>query len=103
MPTVIGNYTGVLQPVDYEDGLIFARQNGLVILQHSNDLRADVNGDCRMTLTDAIIAMQCLSGAVASGSIRSDYTSSGQDINGDNQVGIEEAIYIIQTISELRK
>jgi hypothetical protein len=47
--------------------------------------------------------MQCLSGAVASGSIRSDYTSSGQDINGDNQVGIEEAIYIIQTISELRK
>lgn len=103
IPTVIGNYTGAHQPVDYEDGLIYARQNGLVILMHSHDLRADVNGDYRMTLTDAIIALQCLSGTAASESIRSDYASSGQDINGDNQVGIEETIYIIQTISELGK
>ncbi len=103
MPTVMGRYAGARESIDYQDGLIYAGQDGLVILQYDPAFRADVNGDNQMTMADAIIALQCLSGAAASGSVRSDYVTSGQDINDDSQVGIEETLYIIQTISELRK
>jgi hypothetical protein len=34
--------------------------------------------------------------------IRSDYATSGVDVNGDNKIGLPEAIYILQKAAEMR-
>ena len=52
-------------------------------------------------LIDAIIALQVLTGQNPS-QLRTDDVVSGVDVNGDDQVGIEELIYILQEEAELR-
>ena len=57
----------------------------------------DINDDTNLDLVDAILAIQILS-----------RTTSGQivykscDVNGDGKIGLEEAIYILQRLSEFR-
>ncbi len=63
--------------------------------------KGDVNGDGDVDLTDAILALQVVSGINPAG-VRSDYASSGADVNGDGKIGIEEVIYILQKLSGLR-
>ena len=64
--------------------------------------RGNVNGDDHVDLTDGIIVLKFLSGDSAAGMIRPDYAASGADISGDNKVGSEEAIYILQKEGDLR-
>ncbi len=63
--------------------------------------KGDLNGDNIVNLTDAILALQVING-LHPALLRSDYVVSGTDVNGDNQVGMEELIYILQDEAELR-
>lgn len=60
-----------------------------------------LNGDGEVNLADAILSLQVLSGNSPAG-IRSDYVSSGADVNGDNKIGLEEILFILQKVSSLR-
>ena len=64
-------------------------------------LKGDIDGDDVVDLTDAILALQVITGFNPT-QIRTDYVVSGVDVNGDNQVGMEELIYILQNKAELR-
>jgi len=64
--------------------------------------KGDINGDGNVNLTDAILCLRVLAGLDTSGLLRSDYGTSGTDVNGDNSIGIEEVIYILQKVSEKR-
>jgi len=61
-------------------------------------LPGDMNNDGVLSLDDAILGLQVVSGLAPAG-IRSD---AGGDVNGDNKIGLEEAIYIIQKMADLR-
>ena len=63
--------------------------------------KGDLNSDGVTDLTDAIIALQVLTGQNAL-QLRADYAVSGTDVNGDNRVGTEELIYILQDEAALR-
>lgn len=65
-------------------------------------LKGDISGDNTVTLTDALIALRTAAGSDSPGIIRSDYVSSGVDVNEDDRIGIEEVIYILQRIAGLR-
>jgi len=62
----------------------------------------NLNGDDKVDLADAIIALKVLSGIDTTGLIRSDYAASGADVNGDNKIGMQEVVYILQKFSGLR-
>lgn len=55
----------------------------------------DVTGDLQVTLGDAVMAFQVISG------MKPEVTTDG-DVNNDGRVGLPEAVYILQDISELR-
>ena len=59
--------------------------------------KGDVNGDGNVDLTDAILAVQIVSGITPTQAVY-----AGADVNGDGKIGIEEVIYILQVISGLR-
>ena len=63
----------------------------------------NVNGDWSLDLTDALLALQVLVGLDAADLIRPDYTVSGADVNGNQTIGIEEVIYVLEIISETRE
>jgi YVTN family beta-propeller protein len=64
-------------------------------------LKGDVNDDWSVNLADAILALQVVSGTHPS-SVRSDYRTSGADLSGNRKIGLEEVIYIMQTLALLR-
>ena len=65
-------------------------------------LKGDINGDGITDLADAILALRVLSGMDTSDQVRSGYIGSGADVNGDDRVGMEEVIYILQDVVGLR-
>jgi YVTN family beta-propeller protein len=64
-------------------------------------LKGDLNDDGIMNIADAILAMQVMCGMHPS-DMRTDYTTSGADLSGNNKIGLEEAIYIMQTLAVVR-
>jgi hypothetical protein len=63
------------------------------------DPRGDLDGDFKITLKDAILVSQILSGsAIESGSITLE-----ADIDANGKIGLEEVIYVLQKISGLRQ
>jgi hypothetical protein len=64
--------------------------------------KGDINGDNVVDLVDAIIALQIQAGLDTSKAVRTNYASSGADVNGDGRIGMEEVIYILQKLGELR-
>ncbi len=60
---------------------------------------ADVNRDGDISLSDAIITLQVLTGQNGN-PVNPAWSSSG-DVNGDSQIGIPEAIYILKVIGGL--
>ncbi|MGE0086444.1 MAG: C13 family peptidase [Desulfococcaceae bacterium] len=72
------------------------------VIQAKGIVKGDIDGiDSLMTLADAVIALKVLAGADTSGLIRSDYAASEVDVNGDNAVGMEEAVYILRKVAGL--
>ncbi len=57
----------------------------------------DINRNMVIDLADAIVTLQ-----ICSGITPATFFMKEADINGDEKIGIEEAIYILQKISELR-
>jgi len=61
----------------------------------------DLNNDGEANLTDAILALKVLSGIDTRGLIRPDYDEK-VDADGDDRIGLSEAIYGLQVAAELR-
>ena len=61
----------------------------------------DLNGDGEANLTDAILALKVLSGIDTYGLIRPDYDFR-VDADGDDRIGLAEAILGLQVAAELR-
>ncbi|HDR14274.1 MAG TPA: hypothetical protein ENN79_02070, partial [Desulfobacteraceae bacterium] len=57
----------------------------------------DINDNTFIDLYDAILALRVLSGLEAS-DVRSDYATSGVDVDGDGRVGMAEALYILDSL-----
>jgi hypothetical protein len=62
-------------------------------------VKGDINGDCSVDISDVILGLQILTGA-DSIPIRSDYTYSEADLNGDGKVGSAEIVYLLIVISK---
>jgi len=63
----------------------------------------DINGDGQVTLADAVLSLSVqIRKAVGNGGIRSDYAASGVDVGGNRKIGLEETIYILQEVAEIR-
>jgi hypothetical protein len=66
-------------------------------------LWGDINGDNKVDLADAVLAMKAVTGLPpGTPGIRANYATSGVDVNGDNKVGVHELIYILQYLGGLR-
>ncbi len=64
-------------------------------------IKGDIDGVNGVTITDAILAMQVMAGQTPVG-VRTDYTASGADVDGNGKIGITEVIYILQYLSTHR-
>jgi len=62
----------------------------------------DINGDGSIDLTDALVALQVISGLNPEGVDLENYASSGADVNGDRKIGWEEVVYILQRVKGRR-
>jgi hypothetical protein len=60
-------------------------------------LPGSVNGDDGINLADAILALQVVSGAP-----RSHAVHRGADVDGDGRIGLNEAVFVLQFISQMR-
>ena len=63
----------------------------------------DINGDGQVSLADAVLSLLVqIRKAVGNAGIRSDYAASGVDVGGNRKIGLEETIYILQEVAEIR-
>jgi hypothetical protein len=69
---------------------------------HVQDPEGDVNLDCATNLEDSILALKTLANMPTNGLIPPGYAGSGADVNGDDKMGLREAIYIIQKVCGMR-
>jgi len=65
--------------------------------------KGDLDALNGIDLADAVIALKALVGIDISSHLRADYVSSGIDVNGDDNVGLDELIYILQGVSGSRQ
>ncbi len=63
-------------------------------------LKGDINGDFKVDLADAVLGLQIVAG-IESGNIRQDYIQSHTDISGDNKVGMEEVLHVLEKTGAL--
>ena len=61
-------------------------------------LKGDINNDGSVTLTDAILALQVVSGVTPATPL-----SKWGDVNGDGKIGLAEVIYILQKVAGMRQ
>ncbi len=61
-----------------------------------NDIPGDLNSDGAVTLADAIIALQILVG------LQIDNTICQFAVKGDGKIGMQDVIYILQTVAGIR-
>jgi hypothetical protein len=71
------------------------------ISRNNTPLKGDINWDDLVSLADAIQGLQILSGLKPAG-IRSDFAASGTDVGGNQKIGMEEVIYILQNVAGMR-
>jgi hypothetical protein len=70
-------------------------------ITHIN-IKGDVSGDWEVDLRDAINALQIFTG-MNSVELRADFATSGADVNGNGRLGLEEVLYILQKVAEIRQ
>jgi hypothetical protein len=63
----------------------------------ANKLKGDIDGNGFVTLADAILALQVMSGITPS-----QPTNLYADVNGDGRIGMAEVIYVLQKAAEAR-
>ena len=59
--------------------------------------KGDIDGDSDVDLPDAVLAVQVMAGQANSTAIYKE-----ADVNGDDKIGMEEVIYIMQEVAQLR-
>jgi hypothetical protein len=64
------------------------------------DGSGDIDDNKFVELRDALLTLKVLAGIDVSDMIREDYDTSEADVNGDQKIGIEELVHILQEISE---
>lgn len=64
-------------------------------------LTGDIDGNRSLNMGDAILALQVVSG-LNPYDILAGYPDAGVDVNGDGKIGLAEAIFIMQKLSETR-
>jgi len=102
-----GTHTLTVTAPDYQPlvqpGVVVNPQNTTekILLMSPSALKGDLDGDHDVDQSDADLALQVLAGKNPAG-LRSDYTTSGADVNGDNRVGPEEAVYILERLGGAR-
>jgi hypothetical protein len=64
--------------------------------------KGNLNGDDQIDLADAMIALKAMSGIDTTAHLRTDFAASGADVNNNARVGVEEVLYIMQKLSNLR-
>jgi YD repeat-containing protein len=96
-----------LTAVHYGDGTLISyvydpagNRLSMSITGNANPI-GDINGDGFIDIGDAILSLQVLSGQNPAG-IRSGYAGSGADVGGNQKIGMEEAIYIVQKVAGIR-
>ncbi len=77
----------------------FASVYGAATFPHA--LKGDLNGDDLVNLADVVKGHQVVAG-LNPVVIRDDYAASGTDVNGNQKIGLEEAIYILQENAGIR-
>jgi len=99
--TITITHSGYLFPVvTYLQGYADAATTKLFI---GSLLKGDINGDVKVDLADAILALQVMAGMTPSGvGVRDNYPLSGTDVNGDARIGQHELIYLLQYLAGLR-
>ena len=68
-----------------------------IVIQGAGLEPGDVNGDLHVDLADGILVLQVLSGLTPDPIL---YRSA--EVNGDGMIGLDEAIHILQGISDVR-
>ena len=86
----IGAYSVTATPLALNPSVSLLLTNGARLL-------GDIDGNERVDLSDAILALQILSGVSPAGMVYKE-----ADINGDGKIGIEEVIYILQKEAGIR-
>jgi hypothetical protein len=92
----VGSHSGV----EIGDGALVTKDFGLA--SSGADDQGDINNDGAVDLADAILAIKVLAGIDTSGLIRDHDAASGTDVDGDDQIGLEEVIYILQSVAGAR-
>ena len=82
-----------LDPALHLDGDIGA---GVLLATIRPPVAGNVNGDSSVDLADAILALQFMA------KMHQTYVHGNADANGDGVIGMQEAIYILQSVSGLR-
>jgi len=80
----------------YVDSLVVLRN----LTPYSIPIVGDIDGDKDIDLSDAILALRVLSEITPEGG--SDSILPAADVDGDDKIGIEEVLYIIQRVAGLR-
>jgi len=62
----------------------------------------DLDSDGEVSCADAILAL-CVQAGMRPSELRTDYASSGADVDGDDEVGISEVAYVLEKICGVRK
>jgi hypothetical protein len=82
---------------DNRTGSIFIAGKTITIIQYAvgYNLKGDTNNDWNINLADAIVALQIVAGQSPP------VIHKSSDVNGDGKIGLQEALYILQTQSSL--
>jgi subtilisin family serine protease len=96
-----GSCSAVFSVCDNMGGCTYMSQRTYITVLEA-PARGDLYNDCRIDLSDALIALQILSKKDPLPPLTLGYTKSEADVNGDARVGMEELLYILQKIAEMR-
>lgn len=71
-------------------------ESGVLLLSPKEP--GDLNGHGNLTLADAVMALRVTCGL----NLAPDHVLTGADTNGDGKIGLQEVIYVLQKVAEIR-
>ena len=75
---------------------------GYGLLYQIHNQVGDINGDYNVDLSDSIVALKILAGMDVTEQVRSDFGTSGADVNNDKRINLQEVFYILHKVAGLR-
>jgi len=91
----VGNYPGIV--ITVTDGKLTASLPSFDLTVMNLVIPGDIDNSGTIDLRDAIMAIQGCAGIIPPSTVYKE-----ADVNGDNKIGMEEVIYILQKVSGLR-